>query len=412
MVALETSGPAAAGAPRSTVAALSACTLLAAMGTSMANALLPGLATHFGASLARVQPVVLAYLLALTAVIVYAGRLGDVHGRRRVLAAGITVFSIASIACALAPTLAALALARAVQGAGAAAMMALSMALLRDAAPAAQAGRAMGLLATTSAFGTALGPALGGALAAASGWRAAFAVLALLALGTLVLARRDRSADTSPGARPRTASGTAHGMRRLPARNLATNALVSAVMMATLVVGPFYLARGLALGEAGIGLVLSVGPVASIACGIPAGRAVDRFGARAMMLAGLLALGAGSLALVLLPAAVGLAGYVAAILVLAPGYQLFQAANNVATLDGVEAARRGAVSGLLTLSRNIGLLAGASLMPAIFALASRAAEGRGAPAEAATSGLQATFATAAGVVAIAFAFAARSPDRR
>jgi predicted MFS family arabinose efflux permease len=152
--------------------------------------------------------------------------------------------------------------------------------------------------------------------------------------------------------------------------SLAANALVSTVMMATLVVGPFYLSRALGLNAALVGLVLSIGPVISALSGVLAGRMVDRLGAPFMVIAGLIAMAAGSMALSVLAPLFGIAGYIAGIAVLTPGYQLFQAANNTAVMVDVQPGQRGVISGMLTLSRNLGLVTGASVMGAVFALAS------------------------------------------
>ncbi len=115
------------------LAGLSLCMLLAALGTSIANVGLPMLGEAFGASFGQVQWIVLAYLLASTAVVVSVGRLGDIVGRRRLLLAGIALFTLASALCGAASTLWLLIAARAVQGVGAAIMMALSMALVGEA---------------------------------------------------------------------------------------------------------------------------------------------------------------------------------------------------------------------------------------------------------------------------------------
>jgi MFS family permease len=89
--------------------------------------------------------------------------------------------------------------------------------------------------------------------------------------------------------------------------SLAINALTSTVIMATLVVGPFYLSRALGLGEALVGLVVSLGPVVAALSGVPAGRLVDRFGIPVILVAGLAQIAAGSLALALLPTTLGIA---------------------------------------------------------------------------------------------------------
>ena len=141
--------------------------LLPSLGTSIANVSLPSLEASFQAPFENVQWVVIGYLLAVTTLIVGAGRLGDLFGRRRPLLVGIGLFALASAACALAPDIWTLVLLRGVQGAGAALMMALTIASVGDMVSPERTGTAMGLLGTVSAVGTALGPSLGGALIAA-----------------------------------------------------------------------------------------------------------------------------------------------------------------------------------------------------------------------------------------------------
>lgn len=437
--------------------------LLSSLGTSIANVGLPTLAQAFSASFQEVQWIVLAYLLAITTLIVGAGRLGDIVGRRRLLLAGIALFTAASVLCAVAPTLWLLVAARAAQGLGAAAMMALTMAFVGETVPKARTGSAMGLLGTMSAVGTALGPSMGGVLIAGFGWRALFLVNLPLGLLALFLAYRhlppDRPAQADKFGRAgfdavgtlllaltlaayalavtlgrgnfgalniallsaaalgaglfvfaeaRVASPLVRlAMFRDPvlSASLAMNALVSTVMMATLVVGPFYLSRALGLGTALVGLVLAAGPVIAALSGVLAGRLVDRLGAPAMVVVGLAAVVAGAIALSVLPALFGLAGYLAAIAVLTPGYQLFQAANNTAVMVDVAPERRGVVSGLLNLSRNLGLVTGASVMGAVFAFASAASDITAANPEAVAAGMRTTFVVAAVLAAVALAVA-------
>jgi MFS family permease len=347
--------------------------LLASLGTSIANIALPALAGAFAAPFAHVQAVVVAYLAALAISVVFAGRLGDKHGLKRMLVAGLGLFAASSLLCGMAPNLWLLIIARALQGVGAAFLMTLPMALMRQAVGRERMGRAMGLLGTVSALGTALGPSLGGLLIPVTGWRGVFWIQVPLAVLALYLARATLPVPTSA------ASGSATGSRSLPGRgrlpnllpsllpNLVVNLLVAAVMMTTLVVGPFFLGVGLGLQDATIGLVVAIGPVVSIVSGVPSGRLVDGWGSRRVMVIGLVLLGAGAFLLALLPEWIGLGGYVLAIVILTPGYQLFQAANNAAVLADVEPERRGAVSGWLSLSRNLGLIVGASLMGGVFA---------------------------------------------
>jgi MFS family permease len=104
--------------PGCALAGLSLSTLLSSLGTSIANVALPTLAQAFGVSFQAVQWIVLAYLLATTALIVGAGRLGDIVGRRRLLLTGLALFAVASVLCAAAPALWLLIAGRAAQGLG------------------------------------------------------------------------------------------------------------------------------------------------------------------------------------------------------------------------------------------------------------------------------------------------------
>ena len=438
--------------------------LLSSLGTSSANVGLPNLAQAFDASFREVQWVVLAYLLAITTLIVSVGRLGDIAGRRRLLLAGIFLFTAASVLCGAAPTLWLLIAARAAQGLGAATMMALAMALIGETVSKARTGSAMGLLGTMSAIGTALGPSLGGVLIAGFGWRAIFLVNVPLGCLAFLLARRHLPADSrEPNAeRPGFDSvGTlllaltlaayalamtmGHGsfgplnvalllaavigaglfvfaearaespLIRLPmlrdpvlSASLAMNVLVSTVMMTTLVVGPFYLSRALGLDAALVGIVMSIGPIVSALSGILAGRLVDRFGASFVVIVGLIELAAGAIALSVLPAIFGTAGYITAIAVLTPGYQLFQAANNTAGMMDVRPDQRGVISGMLNLSRNLGLITGASVMGAVFAFASATSDITTASPAAVATGMRITFAVAALLITLALAIAAGS----
>ena len=444
------------------LASLSLSMLLSSLGTSSANVALPTLAKEFAAAFQEVQWVVLAYLLAITTLIVSVGRLGDLTGRRRLLLAGIFLFTVASVLCGFALTLWLLIAARAVQGLGAAIMMALTMAFVGGIIPKAKTGSAMGLLGTMSAMGTALGPSLGGLLIAGLGWRAIFFVNVPLGVLAFVLACRylpkDRSGASpervgfdKPGtlllaltlgaytlgvtlgrghfglpnlalllaaaigaglfimAEKRAASPLIRlAMFRDPvlSASLAMSALVSTVMMATLVVGPFYLSRGLGLDAAMVGLVMSGGPIATALAGVPAGRLADRFGAQRITIFGLVGIAAGSVVLSILPATSGIPGYIAPLIVMTASYALFQTANNSAVMKDAGPGQRGVVSGLLNLSRNLGLITGASVLGAVFALASATRDITHATPEAISTGMRITFAVAAVLIAAALVIAA------
>lgn len=468
-----TGNPAPTPSIRWALASLSLTMLMPSLDTSIANAGLPALAQAFHASFPAVQWIVLAYLLAITTLLVSVGRFGDIIGRRRLLLAGIVTFTAASALCGLAPTLPVLIAARAAQGLGAAVMLALTVAFVSETVPREQTGSAMGLLGTMSAVGTTLGPSLGGLLIAWLGWRAIFLINIPLGILNLFLAHRYLPADretANDNRQPFDHAGTlllaltlasyalamTLGRGRFEALNisllvgallgvvlfvraesrasspllrlslfrdpvlrasLGMSTLVSTVMMSTLVVGPFYLSRALGLETALVGLVLSAGPLVAALTGVLAGRLVDRVGARRMTVAGLAGIAAGCFALLMIPSTFGIAGYVTPIVCMTASYALFQAANNTALMSGITADQRGVISGMLNLSRNLGLITGASVMGAIFAFASATISITTAGPGAIASGMRLTFGVAGILIVGALAMgvaafrAKRSGDR-
>lgn len=433
---------------------LSLSMLLSSLGTSIANVGLPTLARVFDASFQQVQWIVLAYLLVITTLVVSVGRLGDLTGRRRLLLCGIGVFTLASALCGLAPSLELLIGARALQGLGAAIMMALTLAFAGETVAKEKTGSAMGLLGTMSALGTAMGPSLGGVLIAGLGWQAIFLITVPLGLLTLLFAWRYLPADQPKTLRPAFDSlgtlllaltlatyalamtlGHGHfgplnialllaacvGMglfvwveKRVSAPlirlamlrdrqlsgSLGMSLLVTTVMMATLVVGPFYLSQALGLNAVGVGLVLSVGPLVAALTGVPAGHITDRFGARRMTVFGLIAIALGCLLLSVLPSSLGIIGYITPMVVITLGYAVFQTANNTAVMADVQPEQRGVVSGLLNLSRNLGLITGAAVLGAVFALVSGTSVT--ASPQAVAHAMRTTFAVALGLIGIAY----------
>ncbi|WP_429108742.1 MFS transporter [Aeromonas media] len=397
--------------------ALGLATLLPMLGGSLANMVLPALGQAFTVPFASLQWVLVAYLLGITCLTVVAGRLGDRFGRRRLLLLGLGLFALASLLCALAPTIGWLIAARALQGIAAACMLSLALAMVGQLVPPARRGWGMGLLGTLSACGTALGPSFGGLLTAGFGWQAPFLLLVPLSLLALGCARLGLPRDGGSPQEERmnlanlsllvaallcyglalTLGGalalwwgagallvTASFVRRernalvplLPLalleapglRNgLVASALVASVMVLTLLIGPFYLRGvfGLSLGT--VGLMISGGPLLAALTGMPAGWLVDRLGARQVVRLGLAVMGVAALALAGAAGQFGPLGYLLPILLLTAGYALFQTANNSAVVGGASEQTRGAVAGLLTLSRNLGQLTGVAGLGGLFA---------------------------------------------
>lgn len=405
--------------PSRAAAGLALAVLSASVGTSAANVALPALGQVFTDPAGHEQWVVVAYLLTMTAASVVVGSLGDRFGRKRVLIAGIATFTLGAAIAALSPSLAVLIAARALQGVGAAVMTAMPLALARDLGAERQTGRVMGLLGTTSAVGTALGPVIGGVLIGWFGWSAAFWIMVPLGVLSLFMTSAIPAPDELGSPRRRfdlvgsvllTAGIAAYALAvtsvtpawltvpvwvmaavllggfleaerraenpvlpraalrdRVIGTGMITNILVATVMMATLVVGPYALHNGLGLPLPFVGLVMAVGPVTSAVSGILAGRLVDRTSPAAMITISLTVMTIGAGLLAALPAIWGVAGYVIALLVLTPGYQLFLAANNTHVIGSADGSLRGTIAGALGLSRNLGLITGAAAMGGLYA---------------------------------------------
>jgi MFS family permease len=141
---------------------------------SIVTVAFPALQGQYGAGLAAVQWVSLAYLLALTALLVPVGRWSDRVGRKLFYLYGFIAFAGASAACGLAPSLGALIVLRVVQAAGAAMLQANSVALVVTSVPPARRRAALGIQAAAQAVGLASGPVTGGLLVASAGWRWVF----------------------------------------------------------------------------------------------------------------------------------------------------------------------------------------------------------------------------------------------
>ncbi|WP_375492453.1 DHA2 family efflux MFS transporter permease subunit [uncultured Jatrophihabitans sp.] len=135
---------------------------------------LPSIRADLHASLDQLEWTVNAYTLTFAVLLLPAAVLGDRLGRRRVFAAGLTVFTFASAAAALAPDAGALVAARAVQGIGGAAVLPLSLTLLTGAVAPAKRGAALGIWGAMSGLAVALGPLLGGAVTQSGSWQYIF----------------------------------------------------------------------------------------------------------------------------------------------------------------------------------------------------------------------------------------------
>lgn len=434
---------------------------------SIVNVSLPTLEKAFETNFATVQWVVVSYLLVVTALMLGVARLADMIGKKRIYLTGMVIFTMGSLLCGIAPTIGMLIGFRALQGIGAVCMQALGVAIVTEAFPSSQRGRALGIIGTIVSLGISLGPTLGGVLIGAVGWRAIFLVnLPVGALG-LVLGRRFIPDWRPPGGQrfdwagaallfvtlvalalgltfgpdtgwdsPRILAllfGSGLGMlifltveRRLSQPmidlTLFRDALFSVslltglmvfIVVAGLFVLPFYLELVKGYAPERVGLYLTVVPAALGLTAPVAGAISDRYGSRGITLAGLIVLTAGCVSVSTLDADTTTLGYIVRLLPIGLGAGMFQSPNNSAIMGAAPPTQLGVASGLLALSRTFGQVVGIPLVGAIFA--SRVlhvaelppgVDTTDAPPWALVAGVETTFLTLAGLIAVGVLLAA------
>lgn len=456
---------------RSALATLLLSTFMATLAVSSVNILLPDLVQSLGATYAAVQWVAIAYLIALAASLVIAGRLSDIYGRKPLFITGTILFTAGACLCSLADEIISLALFRVLQGIGAAVLIAVNLAAVNDIAPAHKVGAAIGLVGSMAAVGTASGPALGGAVAASFGWNAVFlinlplgllalamacrylpkpnptaipalksfdfagAVLLVLAIGTFAFGLKLIGLENYAwsgallGCSALILAGFVHAETRAEARakapllhlpylrdaqfsiSVALNFILSIVIMASLVIGPFYLTAGLGLSLAETGMAMTINPIVTATTSFFIGRSLSEQNIQTAITVGLVSLLGGAISLSLIGIDFGVAGYVLCLAMTAIGHGTFTAANNTAVMGRATQAQRGQISGVLNLSRNLGLLTGATLMSAVFDLSTRASALGDLPAARAENGLNTVYGVAILLVLIAL-FLRRIQRRR
>jgi len=164
--------------------------VLVALDTLIVSTALTTIRRQLGASVADLEWTVNAYVLSFAVLLMTGAALGDRFGRKRMFASGLALFAVASAACALSDTVGWLIAARALQGAGAALMAPLALALLSTAFPPQARAKALGIFGGVVAFGIVLGPLVGGAVVEGISWRYAFWINVPIGLALMVLAIR------------------------------------------------------------------------------------------------------------------------------------------------------------------------------------------------------------------------------
>ncbi len=394
---------------------------MAVMDGAIANIALPTIATDMHATPSASIWVINAYQLAVTVSLLPLASLGEIYGYRRVYQTGLAVFTAASLACALSPSLTALAAARVLQGLGAAGIMSVNSALTRYVYPRALLGRGMGINALVAATCSAIGPTVASGILSVSTWPWLFAIN--VPIGIIAIAIASRSLPITPRAESRFdwgsallsaltlgllitgIDGYAHGERvvavlielggsialgcllvqrqldrsapllpvdllRIPLFRLSvmTSIWSFSAQMLAFVSLPFFLQGPMGWSATSTGLLMTPWPVAT-ACMAPiAGRLADRHSAGVLGAIGMAMFAAGLLSLALLPTHAGPFDIGWRMGLCGLGFGFFQSPNNRAIITAAPLRRSGGASGMLGTARLLGQTLGASAVALIFSL--------------------------------------------
>lgn len=412
---------------------------------SAVNIDFPFITGHFHLAIPLIQWIVISYTLATASLMLVFGRVADMLGHRRVFLAGCGWSAIAFVLCACAPSYPWLLAARVLQGIGAALVLSCGPALITALYPEAQRARALGLYTLGFGLGGALGPAVGGLLVAHLGWSAVFwvrapiaalgglaglalpasrrrgqaerfdavgALLLMLAIGALLLAlnrvRTPGWAALSIGVAVLALVGFIRQERRVrhpildlrpfheggfALANLA-NVLLNLAGFAVLLLVPFQLARLPEVSTATGGLLLAASPAGIMLAGPLAGRLALRLAPAALMPAGAVLVTAGLAGVAVLATHAG--ALALAMLLQGLGLGIFQVAYFDVVTGAIPLRDRGVAGSLGMLTRTLGLVAGATVLMAVFqTVRDGALRGGVDPAGAFGAGFRATFLLAA-----------------
>jgi EmrB/QacA subfamily drug resistance transporter len=387
-------------------------TFLAMLDATVANLAVADLRFDFpSASISDLSWVVSAYAIAFAALLTPAGRLAGVLGPRRLFAGGVGLFTLMSLAGAAAPDLGLLVGARALQGAGAAAMIPASLAVLLFAAPPERRASAIGLWSAAAALAAAAGPSIGGLLVEGFGWRSVFVINVPLGLAVVAGARALLPATGGTGGRlpdvvgtvllaagiggvvlglteaetwgwgdPRTvvalgggalavaaalARSTGHAApavetalwrsRTFAVANVAS-LLYGLALYPWLLLGVFVLTQGWGYSVLEAGLAMSPGAVVAAAAAVVSGRLCARFGVRPVVAAGgLILAGAGLWATLALPRSPAFVGFWLPVgTVIGIGMGMLTTGTSTAAALAVAPTRFAAATGMNTTARQVG----------------------------------------------------------
>ena len=405
------------------MAALGVGTFVTALSNSVLNAILPLIATAFQTDISAVEWIITTFLLVQSGLLLTFGRLGDMIGHRRIYLAGLLIFIVSMLLCALAPSVLTLVGARIVQAAGAAMFIANSSPISMAVFPPSQRGRVLGIQATTVYLGLAAGAPLGGFLADQFGWQSVFLIPIPFAALALLVSWQALRVETPPSRRERfdlvgagvylvglivvllalnrgrswgwtselTTSCLAIGVilltafviheRRTPSPMLnlslfGKRAFTAPVMSSmlnyaaaagTTFILPFALIQGRGLSPSQVGLVLTAQPIVMAVMASVSGALSDKIGSRVPATLGMGILAIGLFTLSWMDLTTPLPLIAAGLAVVGLGIGLFTSPNNSSVLGAVGPERRGVASGILSTARTLGNVLGIATTAAVYA---------------------------------------------
>jgi MFS family permease len=336
-------------------------TILAPLNSTMIAVALPKIIDDFGNSVRAGGWLVTSYLIVLAVVQPFAGRLGDVVGRRPLMIGGLAAFGVASVGASLAPNLPALMAFRVGQAASGALVFPNGAGLLRAVVPARRRGRAFGTLGAVLGSAAAIGPIVGGLVVTFGGWRAMFAVNIPLVVAALVLTRR-----VVPTARGGEAPAAGLGVLRRPRFAAAAGgvAFSNLAFYSMLIASPVLLANRRDWSSAEIGLALAALSTPAALLAPVGGRLSDRLGRRAPAVAGNALFALAAIAPAVDPELPSSA-FIVCLAVMGCGVGLSTASLQTSAVEAVPSADAGSAAGMFSTSRYVGSIVGTLVLAAV-----------------------------------------------
>ena len=403
------------------MAAVSMGIFLATIDGSIVNIALPTLVKELNSDFTTIQWVVLGYLLTITTLMLSVGRWADMVGKKRIYIGGFIIFTLGSLACGISTNVIMLITFRVIQAIGAAMMMALGMAIVTENFPPRERGKALGITGLIVSIGIIAGPTMGGLILGSFSWHWIFFVNLPVGIAGIVMVIKFVP-DVIPGIRqkfdfPGAVSlfvsliclllaltvGEVDGFLTLPvlllaagfilflvvfirvesnslqpmvdlalfrntlfSTNLITGAITFIASAGTVILMPFYLENLLQYPPRMVGILMAVVPVAMGIFSPISGVLSDKWGPRALTLAGMVMLLVGYIGVATLTLETSAWGYVLRFLPVGIGMGIFQSPNNSAIMSAAPRDRLGVASGLLSLTRTLGQITGIATLGAIW----------------------------------------------